>query len=299
MKDEATIHTPPTKFLDNPPPKPEPAPPAPALAEPEAEVIVNTPQMAKPDAPLPAINPDAMKLAQLFSQQFLQMPQGLPMMGMSNMLPQSYPMPYSVPNWLFSPMVMPPFNAPQYIGPTNYSGYPQGQNLGTHPNLNYGAPPPLQNWGALPPAPNYAANHKPRRAHDVAAAPSLPISSSPCTANEPPISHGTRRRSNNQDPTGSSDGEMDSPVQFPNILEWLQQLNVDASRNPDGIEYTQYADLLRQNGITNLGDMTYLNSDQLQALGLNVGIATRLLKWSVDYRDKQLRDRRRKRAKFY
>ena len=171
MKGEATIHIPPTKFLDNPPPKPEPAPPAPAPAEPEAEVTINTPQMAKPNAPLPAINPDTIKLAQLFSQQLLQMPQGLPIMGMSNMLPQTYPMPYSVPNWLFLPMVMPPVNAPQYIGahtqpPTNYSGYPQGQNLGAH--LNYGALPPLQNWGAPPPAPNYAANHKPRRTHDVA-----------------------------------------------------------------------------------------------------------------------------------
>jgi hypothetical protein len=96
---------------------------------------------------------------------------------------------------------------------------------------------------------------------------------------------------------GSSDIEVDSPPQYPDILDWLRQVNADLQRNLDRTDYMPHAELLRQNGINSLADMAYVNSDQLQALGLNLGVATCLTTWSMDYRDKLLR--KKKWAKYF
>jgi hypothetical protein len=104
-------------------------------------------------------------------------------------------------------------------------------------------------------------------------------------------------RKGNQEPPGSSDIEMDTPPQYPNILEWLQQLTLDVGRNHDGIDYTQHVEVFRQNGIDSLADMALISVEQLRTLGFNLGLANCLLKWSVDYREKLVQ--KKKRAKLY
>ena len=218
------------------------------------------------------------------------------MVGIPSMMPPTYPMPFSTPNYVYPHWMMPPFNPAQFMGAgptTNYGAPLHNPNYGAQfPSPNYNAETPPRTWGA-PQAPAYGAppmNYGPRQAHNMA-----PISSTRIASHEP-ISQGTRRRSNQEVP-GSSDIEVDSPPQYPNILEWLQQLNSDITRNPDGIDYVQHVEVFRQNGIDSLADMAYILVEQLQTLGFNLGLATRMQKWAMDYRDKLIR--KKKRAKFY
>jgi hypothetical protein len=309
LKGEATVEVTPPQFLDNPPDPP--APPAEPPTEPaDADNTCKTTKADAPSKEQPPANQDAAKLAQqLLSLSGLQMPTGLPM-GVSPMMPPTYPMPFSMPNYLFPHWMMPSFNPTQFMGagPTANCGAPlHSPNYGAQfPSPNYGGQTPPHVWGApqagqtlphawgAPPAPAYGAppmNYVPRQAHNMA-----PVSSTRLASHEPPISQGTRCRSN-QEPPGSSDIEMDSPPQYPNILEWLQQLTLDAGRNLDGVDYTQHVEVFRQNGIDSLADMALISVEQLRTLGFSLGLANRLLKWSVDYREKLVR--KKKRAKLY
>jgi hypothetical protein len=94
---------------------------------------------------------------------------------------------------------------------------------------------------------------------------------------------------NSADTANSSDKPQAKPrsIKYPLISQWLALLDGDTSRGEDNLDYSQYTDALRENGIIRLDDLLAIQTtEKLQALGgMNWGTASRLLRYAEEDRD--------------
>jgi hypothetical protein len=93
--------------------------------------------------------------------------------------------------------------------------------------------------------------------------------------------------------TNSGDASSDKPqakpctVKYLPVSDWLASLDRDANRGEDGINYSQYANILCENGIIQLDNLLAAQSTKkLQVLGgMNWGMANQLLRFAEEDKD--------------
>jgi hypothetical protein len=99
----------------------------------------------------------------------------------------------------------------------------------------------------------------------------------------------TSFQTTNSADTNSADKPQGKPraIKYPHISEWLMSLDRDANRGEDDINYSQYANSLRENGIIRLDDLLAVQTaEKLQKFGeMNWGTASRLLRFAEEDRD--------------
>lgn len=73
------------------------------------------------------------------------------------------------------------------------------------------------------------------------------------------------------------------PVDYPDTDVWLDSLDKDPIRGKRNLDFSQYAKLLKDNGIFDLEDLLALSTDKLQELsGMNLGIANWVMNFAKE-----------------
>ncbi|KZP11789.1 hypothetical protein FIBSPDRAFT_937311 [Athelia psychrophila] len=88
-----------------------------------------------------------------------------------------------------------------------------------------------------------------------------------------------------------------SPIDYPDTDDWLESLDKDPIRGKRQLDFAQYIDSLKSNGILDLGDLLALSLDKLQELsGMNFGVANRVMNYAKDDTAQLKRDAKRART---
>jgi hypothetical protein len=93
----------------------------------------------------------------------------------------------------------------------------------------------------------------------------------------------SRKRRHSPEMASSDDAEAGiEGIEYPNLFTWLQNQTDNLSRNRDKQDFVVYAQVLKDNGVTYLDDVTRFNRHDLCELaGMNKGTGARLLDWAV------------------